>query len=163
MWDWLQNSEWSTLLQLLLDLFLLLLVVILLWQRRRPSLSKSSEPRHVLESFERILNETKVLSEEFDRNLRDRGRLIQNVLEALDAKVSEARSVLKKLEELQGLASAASCEAQGEIPSKTLAQRIRALADAGHSPQEIASKTHRALGEVELILGLHKLEQKKSF
>ncbi len=103
MWIWLQNSDWNTLLQLLLDFLLLLLVVILLWHRRRPRLSESSEPRHVLESFERILNETKALSEEFDRNLRDRGRLIQNVLEALDAKVSEARSVLKKLEELQGL------------------------------------------------------------
>ncbi|MEJ5347458.1 MAG: hypothetical protein WHS46_02040 [Desulfosoma sp.] len=162
MWVWIQNSDWSTLLQLLLDLLLLFLVIVLLWHRRRPSSSESAEPRHVLESFERILNETKALSEEFDRNLRDRGRLIQNVLEALDAKVSEARSVLKKLEELQGPASSASSEAQGEIPSKTLTQRILALADAGHSPQEIASRIHRSLGEVELILGLHKLQQKKS-
>lgn len=162
MWAWLQHSDWNTLVQLLLDALLLLLVLILLWHRR-PQSPRSSLPHgQVIESFERILAETKTLSEEFDRNLRERGRLIQNVLEALDAKLSEARAILKKLHELEGAVPPSASTPKPDPSSKTVAEKILQLADAGQSPQEIAARVHRPLGEVELILGLHKLQQKKS-
>lgn len=159
MWALLQHSDWSAILQLVLDALLLLLVGSLLWHRRRQSPSSSLPHAQVIESFERILAETKTLSEEFDRNLRERGRLIQNVLDALDAKLSEARAILKTLNEGAALPSASITKPD---PSpKTMAEKILQLTDAGHSPQEIAARIHRPLGEVELILGLHRLQQKK--
>lgn len=159
MWNLLQHSDWQIVVQLILDALLLILVASLLWHRRRQSPSSSLPHAQVIESFERILAETKTLSEEFDRNLRERGRLIQNVLEALDAKLSEAHAILKTLNE--GAAQPSASTTKPDQSSKTLVEKILQLADAGRSPQEIAARIHRPLGEVELILGLHRLQQKK--
>lgn len=160
MWLWLQHSDWTTMLQLALDGLLLFLVLVLLWNRRRKvPLETSNFP---LESFERILSETKALSEEFDRNLRERGRLIQNFLDALDAKLAEARGVLKQLQQQGEFPAMAGTAARPEPASKAVVERILHLADAGSSPQEIAARIHRPVGEVELVLNLHKLQQKKS-
>lgn len=159
MWMWMQNGNWHTLLQLVLDGLLLALVLVLLWERRRKVSSAPSTD--VVESFERILAETRTLSEAFDQNLRERGRLIEKVLEALDIKLEEARAVLDRLERCRrGAADAAPPTARDPSP-KTVAERILHLAGAGHTPQEIASRIRRPIGEVELVLSLHKLQQKK--
>lgn len=155
---WLQNGDWSTILQLVLDGLLVVLVLVLLWDRRRKVSSVQS--RHVVESFERILAETQTLSEAFERNLRERGRLIEKVLEALDTKLEDARAVLKRLEQGTQVTPGAASATPRDPSSRTLAERILQLADAGHSPQDIATRMRRPVGEVELVLNLHKLQKK---
>ncbi len=145
-------------LQLILDGLLVVLVLILLWERR--GRVSSAQSRHVVESFERILAETQTLSEAFERNLRERGRLIEKVLEALDTKLEDARAVLKRLEHSIQVTPDATTAAPRDPSSKTMAERMLQLADAGHSPQDIAARMRRPIGEVELVLSLHKLQKK---
>ncbi len=160
MWAWLQLGDWHSTLQLLVDGLLLVLVLVLLWDRRRNVSSASSQ--HVVESFQRILAETQTLSDAFDRNLKERGRLIEKLLESLDAKLEEARTILKRLEQHRAVASDSLHAPPRDSSLKTPAERILQLADAGHSPQDIASRVRRPVGEVELVLNLHKLQHKKS-
>ncbi len=156
---WLQNGDWLTILQLILDGLLLVLVLALLWDRRRKI--TSAQAQHVMETFERILAESQTLSEAFEKNLRERGRLIEKVMGALDSKLEEARHVLNRLEQPHGARpNTASPEKPGPS-AETLAERILRLADAGHPPQDIAARIRRPIGEVELVLSLHKLQQKK--
>lgn len=160
MWAWLQHGDWQTILQLLLDGLLLVLVLVLLWDRRRSASSPSSH--QVVESFQRILAETQTLSDAFERNLKERGRLMEQILASLDAKLEEARTVLKRLEQHRSVAPESPPAPPRDPSPKTPAERILQLADAGHSPQDIASRIRRPVGEVELVLNLHKLQHKKS-
>jgi len=160
MWAWLQHGDWHVTLQILLDVLLLVLVLVLLWDRRRTLFSTSS--RQVVASFERILAETQTLSDAFEKNLKERGRLIENLLASLDARLDEARAVLKRLEQHQAVKPDSSPATPRDPSPKTPAERILQLADAGHSPQDIATRIRRPVGEVELILNLHKLQQEKS-
>ncbi len=149
----LTHWDWQTGLQLLLDVILLILVLSLLL--RRPKLP-TSDTRDVVASFEKIIEETKTLGAEFEKNLQERSTLIRQVLEGLDAKLEEARNIVQKLERLTSPSPERNSSPEAPDP-----ETILNLAQRGLSVQEIARRTRRPIGEVELVLNLEKLARKK--
>jgi hypothetical protein len=142
-----------TLLQILLDVALILLVIIFL--ARRPKGFNTSGYEELTASLEKIIIETKQLASDFDMNLQERHKLIQQITTHLDSRLAEARSVCGQLEALTQSAEHTSYQE----PAKRGVdhQEVLRLARKGLSAESVASKLKKPLGEVELILKLNKL------
>jgi hypothetical protein len=142
-----------TLLQIFLDLLMISLVIYFLL--RRPKGLNTSGYEELTTSLERIINETKQLASDFDVNLQERHKLIQQITSHLDSRLAEARSVCAQLEaQVQNAEHAAS----QEPPKRNVDhQEVLRLARKGLSAESVANKLKKPLGEVELILKLNKL------
>jgi hypothetical protein len=143
-----------SLLQIFLDVLLFLLVIFFLV--RKPKSLDTSGYQELTTSLENIINETKQLAVDFDVNLKDRQKLIQQITILLDSRLAEAKSVCAQLEVLT---QSAEQSARQEPATKRSVdhQEVLRLARKGLSAESVASKLKKPLGEVELILKLDKL------
>jgi methyl-accepting chemotaxis protein len=152
--EWLgAQANTMTLLQVLLDLLLAILVITVL--ARKPRVLKTSGYEELTASLERIIKDTKELSSDFETNLQERHRLIQQITSQLDARVEEARSVATQLESMQQ--SAARMAQQEPVKRSADHQEILRLTRKGLSAENVAKQLKKPLGEVELILKLNRL------
>jgi hypothetical protein len=148
-----EQTSILTLLQVFLDMLLIFLVIILVV--KRPRAFSPSGYEELAASLERIVNETKQLASDFDANLQDRHRLIQQITTHLDSRLSEARSVCGQLE--AQIQSAEHTAYQEPLKRNVDHQEVLRLARKGHSAESVANMLKKPLGEVELILRLNKL------
>jgi hypothetical protein len=147
------QSSVLTLLQIFLDVVMILMVIIFL--ARKPKGFSTSGYEELTKSLETIINETKQLASDFDRNLQERHKLIQQITTHLDSRLADARSVCGQLEALTQSAEYATTQE----PAKRSVdhQEVLRLARKGLSAESVASKLKKPLGEVELIMKLNRM------
>jgi hypothetical protein len=148
-----EHANILTLLQIFLDLLLIFLVIMFLV--RRPKGLNTSRYEELTTSLERIINETKQLASDFDVNLQERHKLIQQISSHLDSRLTEARSVCGQLE--AQMQSAEHASYQEPAKRNVDHQEVLRLGRKGLSAESVANKLKKPLGEVELILKLNKL------
>lgn len=158
------QSNLTGVLQIGLDILILGLLAVLLGGRKRRMTAKDKE---VIESFEKIIEQTGTISHEFGTNLEKRRELIKEITAALEERIQEARDVCGRLERLlktagTGLSSPASAKtapapAGTRQSAKTDQRKVAFLADKGLDAAEIAKSLKKPVGEVELILNLRKI------
>jgi hypothetical protein len=150
-----EQSNFLTLLQICLDLFLIVLLCIFI--RNRPKTAVLPGREELVTSLEQIIQETQQIATGFEANLQERHKLIEQVLAQLDLRLDEARKVNLQLERgcvAVNAIPAASTEAPGRGADQ---QEILRLAEQGLDPQAIAARIKKPLGEVELIVKLRRL------
>jgi hypothetical protein len=148
-----EHANIMTSMQIFLDLLLALLVVALL--ARRPKRANTSGHGELTTSLERIIKDTKQLASDFEINLQERHRLIQQITSQLDSRLEEARSVCSQLETLQQ--SAERTLRQEPAKRNVDHQEVLRLARKGLDAETVARQLRKPVGEVELILKLNKL------
>jgi hypothetical protein len=148
-----EQSNFVTLFQILLDLFLIALIVVFISKRPK----NLALPGHgeLVSSLGKIIEETRQIATEFDANLRERQQLIQQILSQLDLRLDEARTLARQLETSR---NSAEPVAPQKPPGRTADQQeIVRLTQQGLTAETIAVRLQKPLGEVELILKLQKL------
>lgn len=152
--EWFRDqANLLTLLQLILDLSLAVLVIVLLM--RKPKGLDLSAHTELTTSLENIIHETRQLAAEFEANLQERHKLIQQITTQLDGRIKEANSVCSQLETLRQ--SAEQVVRQEPAKKNTDHQEVLRLARKGLSIDAVARHLKKPVGEVELILKLNKL------
>jgi hypothetical protein len=149
----------NSMFQIGVDLIILgLLGVILTVKKFR--ISKKDEA--VMKSFEKIVEETALISQRFEINLEKRQDLLQQITAKLDQRIHEAESLCTRLEiessqiNTDKLAAQNSSSA-GPRSQEGDQQKVLFLAGKGLDASEIAKSLKRPVGEVELILNLQKI------
>lgn len=150
----------SSMLQIGLDILILGLLAAVLVGRRHPKATKSDGK--LIESFQKIIEQTTTISQEFELNLEKRRDLIQHITVKLDQRIRDAQDRCNRLESLLAQYSdslkTVPPPAFGQIGAKKGdSQRIAYLANKGMAAAEIAKSLKKPLGEVELILSLRKI------
>ncbi len=150
------DSHIITVAQIGLDVLLFALVMVLI--ARRPQGVKGGD--ELVHTLERIVTDTRTLSDEFERNLRERREVIQHILDGLDRRLDEAKEIHDKLAALQ--LSKPEREKDRTLPPGNTGDHrlVVTLAQKGLSAQAIAKKLRKPIGEVELILNLQRLSSK---
>jgi hypothetical protein len=151
-----EMSQFIDIFQILLDIGLIGFIAFLFL--KRPKNHQAIED--LARSMGKIVEETKEISVQFEANLHERQKIIQQLLLKLDQKVSEAQQVCQKLENLQRQAQCSPPPAF-TVPSPRSIQsdshEILRLAQRGLDAAAIAKRLQKPLGEVELILNLQRI------
>jgi hypothetical protein len=148
-----EQANVSTLLQISLDVLLIVLVIILLV--KRPKAFNPTGYEELTTSLEKIINDTKQLASDFDVNLQERHKLIQQITSHLDSRLTEARSVCSQLE--AQIQSAEHTAYKEPVKRNVDHQEVLRLTRKGLSAESVANMLKKPLGEVELILKLNKM------
>lgn len=130
--------------------------MLILATRRRPSvpgLFAREEHQHAREQLGRLLTDMQDLSREHIARLDTKTRMLQQLLGEADAKIRDLRAAIDR-------SAPAAPPQQPSKPSNPLHERVYALADGGATPDAICAETGLEKGEVELILGLRKVERR---
>jgi len=152
--EWLQGqANILTVLQIALDLALAALVLTLLV--RKPKTVNASACEELTTSLEQIITETRQLGSDFEANLQERHKLINQITAELDARLTEARKVCAQLETLQQ--SAEASVRPDPLKRNADHQEVLRLARKGLRVEAIARQLKKPVGEVELILKLNQL------
>jgi predicted transcriptional regulator len=151
--DWiLGNNNTVIALQVALDI---LVIALLLYHLTKPA-KQVEGTEAAVDSLQQVIDETRRISEAFDKNLQERQELMKAILRTLDQKVQEAETACRKLD---GLRKSMDCISSTQISAfaSTENQDIIRLARAGLDARAIARKLQKPLGEVELILNLARI------
>jgi len=151
--------SFNSIFQIGVDVIILgLLGVILTVKKLR--ISKKDEG--VMKSFEKIVEETALISQRFEINLEKRQDLLQQITAKLDQRIRQAESLCTRLETEFSRANTDKFAVQhssgaGPHPRGADQQKVLFLAGKGLDASEIAKSLKRPVGEVELILNLQKI------
>jgi len=151
--------SFNSIFQIGVDVIILgLLGVILTVKKLR--ISKKDEG--VMKSFEKIVEETALISQRFEINLEKRQDLLQQITAKLDQRIRQAESLCTRLETEFSRVNADKFAVQhssgaGPHPRGADQQKVLFLAGKGLDASEIAKSLKRPVGEVELILNLQKI------
>ncbi|SPF36287.1 hypothetical protein SBDP1_1490016 [Syntrophobacter sp. SbD1] len=152
------HVSFNSMLQIGVDVIMLGLLVMIL-TLKKPRISKKDEA--VMKSFEKIVEETGEISKKFEFNLEKRQELLQQITAKLDQRVQESQALCTRLEQLSRLDVDKATIQQPANPAQRSQgadqQRVVGLARKGLSSSEIAKNLKRPVGEIELILNLHKI------
>ncbi|MGD9503688.1 MAG: hypothetical protein AB7W37_02165 [Syntrophobacteraceae bacterium] len=153
--EWLgDGAQFMSVLQIALDIGVI--VVVAIFMTKRSKQMKGAE--EVAESFEKIIEETRGMAEQFDANLRERQALMQSIIAKLDQQIMEAQKTFQQLYAMRN-ETAASLKVKPAIPTPRLSeqQEIMQLARKGMDAEAIAKRLQKPIGEVELILNIQRL------
>lgn len=139
-------------------LILAMLAAVLLGKGKRVS----QKDETVINTFEKIIEETQAISREFEDNLAKRQNLIQQISSRLDEQIREAGEVRGQLEKAARLHAESLDRGPGDCRESSRSQyadqqRILSWARKGLDASEIAKNLRKPVGEVELILNLRKI------
>lgn len=141
--------------QIALD-FLILLVLLLFFFASRRQKSAANGGDELLQAFEKIIEDTRTIGNEFETNLRARQALIQQLLAGLDQRIQEARQAVDALQDVQPMRRRSPEPAQS-LPNQSDCKQVVTLAKNGMDAQAIAKELQKPVGEVELILNIQRL------
>lgn len=156
-----EQSNFVGSFQVVLDIALvLILLATLFFQNKKVKTSPGAED--LANSLGKIIEETKVIADEFESNLRERQILIQQLLSKVDQRVKEAQDLYARLdnlrrETLQPPPAQTQLQMQPQTPPQADYRKVVALAEKGLDAASIAKRLHKPVGEVELILNLQRL------
>ncbi len=143
-------------LLIIMDVALIACFVIL-WKRRSCPPDGSQELKQNLQS---LVDDMNGLAGTFAANLEERAVIIQKMLQALDEKIAQGESVLRRLKEVEGKVSSQKPPAV-TFQRSSDAGSVLALAGKGLDAEAIARRLQKPLGEVELILNIQRLTREK--
>jgi len=119
-----------------------------------------------------LIRELDDLSRQINARIDTRFAKLETVIRDADQRIAELTELLRRLEEAQGSRSSAyettasrptpsqrkprQASSELESPKENLRDRVAQLADHGHSPLEIAQTMNKPVGEIELMLALHR-------
>lgn len=147
-------SRFLDFFQIFLDLGLILFLAFFFM--RRPKSHQAMDD--LTQSLGKIVEETKDISTQFETNLQERQKIIQQLLLRLDQKVGEAQQMCQKLENLQREVQISPTANMAARPSRQSdSQEILRLSQRGLDAAAIAKRLQKPLGEVELILNLQRI------
>lgn len=151
--EWiLGNNNMISALQVALDI---LVIALLLYHVTKPA-RKCEGTESAVESLQRVIDETRQISEAFGKNLQERHELMRGIIRTLDQQIREAEGVYRKLEGLRkSMDTISSTQISAFASSEN--QDIIKLARKGMDARSIAQKLQKPLGEVELILNLARI------
>jgi cell shape-determining protein MreC len=151
--DWfLGNNNMVSALQVALDI---LVIALLLYHVTKPA-KQYQGTEAVVDSLQQVIDETRQISEAFDKNLQERQELMKGIIRTLDKQVQEAEAVCRKLDGLRKNMDSIS-STQISAFASTENQEIIRLARTGLDARAIARKLQKPLGEIELILSLARI------
>jgi DNA-directed RNA polymerase subunit L len=153
------QTQFGMILQISIDVVILVLFAVILTVKR-PRISKKDEA--VVRSLQKIVEETKTISQDFETNLEKRQELLQQVTLRLDQRIQVAQNLCARLEQLSQTAETSAQNfdvppTAGPRPQNADQQKVLSLARKGLNAAQIAKSIKRPVGEVELILGLRKI------
>jgi len=148
----------NSILQIGMDIIILCMLAIILTMKK-PRISRKDEA--VMQSLERIIEETADISRRFDANLKKRQDLLQQITAKLDTRIQEAQNLCVRMEKLSQMDADRPAVQPLPPPAPrspaTDQQKVLLLAAKGMDASEIAKSLKRPVGEVELILNLQKI------
>lgn len=150
----LDNNNLVSALQIALDI---LVIALLLYHVTKPA-RKLNNPDAATDSLQKVIDETRRISEVFDKNLQERRELIQSIVRKLDQEVRDAEAAYQKLNTLRKQVDSVSSTQIATFTSPEN-QDILRLARAGMDARGIARKLQKPVGEVELILNLARISK----
>ncbi|MGV8074058.1 MAG: hypothetical protein AB2L11_05840 [Syntrophobacteraceae bacterium] len=153
-------QNFITYVQLALDICLIVFLAIWFFKRPTNNVAPQTAAPELIESLEKVIEETKGIGESFDENLKERQDMIRKLLAKLDHKLNEAEKLCRRLEALQKTAEVVSSGTQASVPGNQGRQEIMRLAGRGLDAAAIAGRLQKPLGEVELILNLQRISKK---
>jgi DNA-directed RNA polymerase specialized sigma24 family protein len=165
-----EQSGLVSTLQVLLDLVLIIVVVATIKQSRRNKVEPPDGATGLIESLERVIQETQNIGADFDQNLQERQLLIQQMISKLDQRIREAQQLCVQLE---SLSKTPAREVREQHPASQVSpiqpspalisdhQKVLQLARKGLNAEAIAKRLQKPLGEVELILNLQRLSSSR--
>lgn len=152
--SFLGTSNLVSTLQILLDIGLIVFLFLVL--KKRPKSPPGIE--ELTESLGKVVEETREIAAQFDANLQERQKLIQQILARLDQRVNEARQWCQKIEDLQRQPQVSQATTIPVSPNRQSDnQEILRLAKRGLDAAAIAKRLQKPVGEVELILNLQRI------
>jgi hypothetical protein len=126
---------------------------------KKPRISKKDEA--IMESFDKIVEETAAVSQSFEINLGKRQELLKQLTAKLDQRIREAQDLCARLEQLPMKDTSKLADQNSSSPAprsrNSDQQKVLFLAGKGLDAAEIAKNIKRPVGEVELILNLQKI------
>jgi hypothetical protein len=146
------NSYMVNALQIALDI---LVIAMLVYYMTKPAKNVEGTAA-VMDSLQKIIDETRQISDVFDKNLHERQDLMQGILRKLDQEIREAEIVYRKLDSLRkNMETTSQTQISPFVSSEN--QDILRLAQTGMDAKSIAHSLKKPLGEVELILNLARI------
>ncbi len=142
-------------IQIALD-FLILIALLLFFFVSRRQKSPASAGEELLQAFEKIIEDTRTIGNEFETNLQERQALIQQLLARLDQRIQEAQRAVDTLKDAQPMRLRTPDPAQS-LPNQSDYKQVVTLAKSGMDAQAIAKRLQKPVGEVELILNIQRL------
>jgi len=152
------QASFNSMFQIGIDVIMLGMLAVIL-AVKKPRISKKNEA--IMKSFEKIVEETSAVSQGFEINLEKRQELLIQLTAKLDQRIREAQDLCARLEQLSRTATGKNADqdpsSPGPRPRNSDQQKVLFLAGKGLDASEIAKNLKRPVGEVELILNLHKI------
>lgn len=142
-------------IQIVLDFLILGALAIFFFVSRRQK-SSSAVSEELLQAFEKIIEDTRTIGNEFETNLHERQALIQQLLAKLDQRIQEAQQTVNTLQDVQPVKHR-NPEPAPALPNQTDYKHVLSLAKSGMDAQAIAKRLQKPVGEVELILNIQRL------
>lgn len=144
---------WVT-FQMVLDLFLVVLVVFFIKNMKSGLKREASQEaaQQVIELIEPLLKEAERTADTFDRQLKEKSRLIYSINERLDSRIISLNLLLNRAKNDFSTAQGENGAAQSHIYDQQ--EAILALYRENHDPETIARKLSMPRGEVDLVIDL---------
>jgi hypothetical protein len=141
--------------QIIIDV---IMVSVLLWFLRLYSRGQLSWKNHtaVLNKSEELLSDMRHISDDLERNLREKKEISRSILEQLDRSLRRAEESYRQLSKIASVSGAgfikeASLEADD---ADQLRSSVTSLLDIGLPKEEIARDLGVSIGEIDLLIRL---------
>jgi uncharacterized protein DUF6115 len=140
--------------QMVLDLFLVMLVLFFI-KSMKSGLRKEATreaAQQVIQLIEPLLKEAEKTADTFDRQLKEKSRLIYSINERLDSRIISLNLLLNRAKTDFSSVQGEDGTTQSHIYDQQ--EAILALYKENHDPETIARKLSMPRGEVDLVIDL---------
>ena len=140
--------------QMAIDLVLVLLIVYFLRYFRTgiPKDASDEAVKRVIGMLEPLLKEADTTATAFERQLKEKNRIIQQLNERLDSRIISLNLLLNRAETCQRIGGISEMQTHGDVYDQQKA--IVDLFNSGHDVQAVASKLALPKREVEMVFNL---------
>jgi len=140
--------------QMAIDLVLVLLIVYFLRYFRTaiPKDASDEAVKRVIGMLEPLLREADTTATAFERQLKEKNRIIQQLNERLDSRIISLNLLLNRAETCQRIGGISEMQTHGDVYDQQKA--IVDLFNSGHDVQAVAGKLALPKREVEMVFNL---------
>jgi hypothetical protein len=140
--------------QMVIDLVLVLLIVYFLRYFRTviPKDASGEAVKRIIGMLEPLLKEADTTAKAFERQLKEKNRIIQQLNERLDSRIISLNLLLTRAETCQRIGGIPEIETHSDVYDQQKA--IVDLFNSGHDVQTVAGKLALPKREVEMVFNL---------
>lgn len=141
-------------------------------RERYQQLSQAPVRANPQQDLHDLIRELDDLSRQINARIDTRFAKLETVIRDADQRIEELTELLRRMGDMQGVTQTSPVPVPPKAPLKgrqreqidfepasppdNLRSRVAQLADHGHSPLEIAESMNKPVGEIELMLALHR-------